>query len=322
MADLIRSVSSYLAAGRRSSSTRAVYLSCFSAFEGWASSQGLAALPALDSTILLYLTDLARRQRKKLATIRVHAFAIAHVHKAAGCGNPLTDSVYQLLAGIARVHGEQAEPKMALTVADLERMLAAMGSDPHAVRDRALLLVGFASALRRSDLVALLLADARFVPLPNTPYAAQLSHQEGLVLRVGIHRREKQSQDGRARDVAIFPAERGPQLCPVRSLRAWLAVRGDAPGPLFIQLPPENRRRPQPLAPRTIADIVQRRAANIGLDPRRYGGHSLRAGMVTAAAAAGAPDHVIMRQTDHHSHAMVLRYVRTLFAANALAGVL
>jgi integrase len=320
MAELLQSVDTYLRAGVRAPATRKTYLQCWAPFERWCRERGLAALPVLESTLLLYLADLARRS--KTSTVRVHAFSIAYVHTAAGFASPLTDRVFQLMTGVARLLGERAEPKQAITADQLRRMVEACGADPLGRRNRAVLLVGFASGLRRSDLAALELCDARFVPLPDTEYVLErLSHREGLVLHVGRSRREKNDQAGRGRQVPVFPGEH-EATCPVRALRVWLEVRGDAPGALLCHVARGVRPGYRALTPRGIADIVKVAAGSIGLDPKRYGGHSLRSGLVSAATAGGASDSAIMRQTGHRSQAMLNRYVRNLFGSNPLAGVL
>jgi len=168
-----------------------------------------------------------------------------------------------------------------------------------AVRDRALLTLGFAAALRRSELVGLDVVDVRFVP-------------KGLLVRI---RRGKTDQEGHGRDVGVFRGRRAT-TCPVRALRAWLFVRGREAGPLFPGRRPGSR-----LTGACVNQVVKRGCVLAGLDPRGYGAHSLRAGFVTAAAEAGMPETLIMQRTGHRSVQTVAKYVRpaSAFSVDVLA---
>jgi integrase len=111
----------------------------------------------------------------------------------------------------------------------------------------------------------------------------------------------------------------------VRSLQAWLESARIVDGPVFRSLDTFQRVQAGRLSDKAVARIVRRRAAAVGLDPDRYAGHSLRAGLATSAAAAGASERVIMAQTGHRSADMIRRYIRegNLWRENAasLAGL-
>lgn len=312
MPRLLRTVDNLLSAGKLSASTQRTYAVCWGKFERWAAENSLSALPATEATVLLYLAS--RAGSAKLSTLRVHAWSIHDRHIQEQLQSPVADRVLQLLVGVARVHGAQTEPKRPLTVHQLRAMLAVCDrSKPLGSRDAAVLLVGFASGLRRSDLAALARRDVEFVSLPE-------SDIEGAVLSVGRNKREKNDQTGRGRLVPLWPGSH-PDTCPVRALRGWLAFRGDSPGPLFVRI------RcgvvfVRPITGNAVGDIVKRYARKIGLDPSTVAGHSLRSGLVTAAAARGVSDAAIMRQTGHQSAAMLNRYVRQLFITNPLSDVL
>jgi integrase len=175
-------------------------------------------------------------------------------------------------------------------------------------RDRALLLLGFASSLRRSELAALQLADVDEVA-------------QGLVIRLG---RSKTDQAGVGREIGVHRGARGVS-CPARALRLWLCDRGDWPGPLFCFVDRKTgaiARRP--MSGESIALAVKAACARVGLDVAKYSGHSLRAGCATACSANHADALAIMQRTGHKSVEMVGRYVRhgSLFAVDPLAGVL
>jgi integrase len=141
----------------------------------------------------------------------------------------------------------------------------------------------------------------------------------GLIVTL---RKSKTDQEGRSRRVGI-PFGSSEATCPVRSVQAWLEAARITSGPVFRSLDVFDRVRPERLSDKAVARMVKRRAKAIGLDPARYAGHSLRAGLATSAAAAGASERVIMSQTGHRSADMVRRYIRegNLFTANPAAMV-
>jgi integrase len=299
-----------LALAKRAENTRASYAHDWRDFERWCLSAGKDPLPAAGETLPLYLVALADRGRA-MATIRRRVYSIGARHVAAGLPTPATADVGEVLAGLARRIGTAPRrAKAALSVEDLRAMLRAIGDDgPRGCRDRALLVVGFASGLRRSDLVRLDLADVTV-------------KREGLVLRI---RRSKSDQVGAGLVLGINRGRRR-ETCPVVQLEAWLLERGGEAGPLFCQLrkPGDGVMFHKRMTGESVGDLVQAAAAAAGLDPREYGAHSLRAGCATAGAVNHASDVSIMRRTGHKSVAMMARYVRPaeLFALDPLRGVL
>jgi integrase len=185
-------------------------------------------------------------------------------------------------------------------------MVATLPETRGGARDRALLLVGFAGAFRRSELVGLTVADAAF-------------SSEGLTITL---RRSKTDQEGQGRKVGL-PYGSTAATCPVRALQAWLDAAAVTAGPLFRSVD-RHGNVGGALGDRDVARIVKRVAEAAGIDPANVAGHSLRAGLATTAAKAGKAAHVIMKQTGHRSVAMVQRYVRDaeLFSDNAAAGLL
>jgi len=270
-------------------------------FCAWAKTRGLDALPASADTVSLYLTDLLT-QGKKITTARRRKCAIFYEHLARGLPSPGVDPIQELLRGAQRLSGEKPRQMRPISVRELRRMSAKLArtGTPRALRDRALLVVGFASALRRSNLGALNLADIEFV-------------REGVILTID---REKGDQEGRGRFIGIARG-RHADTCPVRVLRAWLRVRGDNPGTLFPSL---DRRHPGvPLDGDSICRLVKRALTLIGIDPVQHGAHSLRAGFVTAAGEANVGELVIASQTGHRSMQVLRRYFRRsdIWRANA-----
>ncbi len=205
-----------------------------------------------------------------------------------------------------RTRGTRPRRKAAAAVPEtLRRLLATRPAPPSplGLRDRALLLLGFAAALRRSELVALCLGDV--VPVA------------GRGLRVLV-RRSKTDQHGAGQEVAVRANHAEPGLCPVLAFESWLAVRlqgrdlavgsGEAvvDAPLFVGLSKAGR-----LSDRAILRLVGQAARDAGIEqPERFSGHSLRAGFATAAGEAGADLVQVMRQTRHRSADVALGYLR------------
>ncbi len=170
------------------------------------------------------------------------------------------------------------------------------------VRDRAMVLLGFAGAFRRSELVALDVEDCTF-------------GKDGLTITL---RRSKTDQDGAGRKVGI-PYGSNPDTCPVRTIQTWLEMAGIDSGPLFRSINRHGKVREGRLSGIDVSRVVKKLARRAGLDPAKYGGHSLRAGHATSAAIAGATERSIMKQTGHRSVQMVRRYIRdgSLFRENS-----
>jgi integrase len=308
MAALRQRAEHLVLAGARANKTQRTYASCWRSFGQWCKDVGRQPLPATEETVCLYLAH--QGARLKVASVRCHAWAIEHYHTQAGKSSPVDKRARGLLSGLAREVGLQTDPKLAVMPDQLRAMLGSLDRKAaRGARDAAVLLLGFSTGLRRSDLSALDLADLKVM-------------DEGVLVSVGRLKREKQDQGGRGRRIAVHPGGR-VATCPVQALTSWLEWRGSAAGPLFVRLDyaagPLER-----MSGQSLATVVQRAAKMAGLDPSAYGGHSLRAGMVTALSASGVEDSVIMARSGHASVAMLGRYIRPaeLFSVNPLAGVL
>jgi integrase len=294
------------AAEAKSQRTRRAYGGEVGAFASWCAGAGLEALPATGRTVALYLTHMAEKGRKP-AGIELALAAIAQAHKAAGFESPRTAAeVQEVRRGIRRSLGVAPAQKAPVLVSDLKAMLKALPDALVGLRDRALLLVGFSGAFRRSELIALDVADLSFT-------------DDGLEITL---RRSKTDQESEGRKVGI-PFGSTPETCPVRSLRAWLEASAATEGPVFREVTRHGRSKGR-LTAQSVALAVKRAAHAAGLDPVRFSGHSLRAGLATSAARAGKSERAIMAQTGHRSEKMVRRYIRdaSLFTDNAAAGIL
>jgi integrase len=287
-----------------SANTRKGYHYDWRAFARWCTSMHLVDLPATPETVGLFvMAELLRKQ--KVSTVTRRVAVIVHEHKAAGLPSPASHSVHELLRGARRLRCERTRQVRPLALDELRQCsrLLALDGTPIALRDRAILVVGFASALRSASLAALAFEDAEFT-------------DRGILLQI---RREKQDQEGHGRMIGLPPGEHA-ETCPVKCLRAWLDVRGAWPGPLFHRLDSWGVRG-NALQAERICQIVQAAVARIGLDPKIYGGHSLRAGFVTQAGECGVGELLIASQTGHHDMATLRRYFRRrdVFRSNASA---
>jgi integrase len=291
----------------RAHSTRRSYAIAWRDFCQWCADRGLAPLPAAPETVGLYLADQAATHRP--ATLRLRLVAIGQAHRLQGHSlDPRHPAVREVWAGIRRTHGTAPRQSTAATSEVLRDALRALAQQPglRPLRDRALLLVGFAAALRRSELVALDAADFRPVP-------------EGVVLTL---RRSKTDPDGAGTKVAL-PHGQHALTCPVRTLTAWRDAAGLSDGAVFVSVTKGGRATTTRLSDRDVARVVKAAVAAAGYDPTGYAGHSLRAGFATSAARAGVPEHAIMQQTRHRSAAVLRGYVRRggLFRDNAASKV-
>jgi len=258
-------------------------------------------LPAAAESVAAYIAECA--ERLKVGSIQRRLNAIAEAHKAASLDSPThAGLVRNTLKGIRRTLGTAPAQKAAALTDDVRAMVEATDDGLIGERDRALVLLGFAGAFRRSELVALAADDCGF-------------GKDGLTVTL---RRSKTDQTGEGRKIGI-PYGSNPETCPVRTVQAWMEQAGITDGLLFRSINRHGKVQPGGLSGIDVARIVKKLAERAGLDAAKYAGHSLRAGHATSAAIAGASERSIMRQTGHRSVQMVRRYIRegSLFRENS-----
>jgi site-specific recombinase XerD len=286
----------------KAASTRVAYASDMRDFEMFCRSHGASSMPASPQTIVVYVVDLARRC--KIATIRRRLTAISQAHKMRSLDSPTAHQmVHEVVKGIARTLGTAQDAKDALRTADMRAIVERLPNTMRGIRDSALLLIGFAGALRRSELVALRVEDLRF------------EAQRGVVL---IIRRSKTDQEGAGQEIGI-PASRAPETCPVAALQLWLERAGISEGPIFRTIEKGSTIGDIAITAHSVAMIVKRVVTGLGYDPKRYGAHSLRAGFATSVIENGASEAAMMRITRHRSVVIARKYVRsgTIWRDNA-----
>jgi site-specific recombinase XerD len=307
------SVASYVSCAL-SANTKRAYRSDLAQFRAWG-----GQIPCSAHLLARYLADSA--DSLKVSTLSRQLAAIAHAHNAKALPSPCqTPLVKSTLRGIRRTQGCNQKQALPITPSML-RLITRPNkgfSKTQNVRDRALLLTGFAGGFRRSELASLVLGDVAF-------------KREGVVLRL---RGGKTDQFARGRDVAIPYANRSSQ-CAVTALKRWLELlkptalllasrSGSLPDvPLFTAIDRHGHVRGA-LHAASIGWILTRRMLAAGIESAGFSAHSLRAGLVTSAAKAGVPVWSIQRQTGHRSLRTVQRYIRNLgeFECNAVTDVL
>ena len=290
----------------RAANTLRGYRSDWREFTTWCRRQDLEPMPAAPSTLTAYLTAMAGAGAS-VGTMSRRLSSIRFAHAARDLPDPTaTARVHTVWEGIRRVHGAPPDQARPLMPPDLFDVLDACPTTRHwktrgrpaepdlaGARDRALLLVGFVGALRRSELVALDVDDVA-------------EHTNGLVLTLN---RSKTNQTGEQPELIVLPRASNPARCPVTALQTWTALAGITTGPLFRAVTKANRPGDRALHPESVNDLVQAAAARAGL-PAGYSAHSLRAGFVTYAHLRGASDRAIAHQTRHRSLASLGAYVR------------
>ncbi len=289
----------------KSKNTIRAYRADWSHFESWCKYHGQSSLPATAETVALYVADLAATHKAGTITRRISA--ISQAHQIVGMESPTKAAKVRLvMAGIRRTLGTAQEAKTPVLVEDLKRMIARLPEGLLGVRDRALLLIGFAGGFRRSELTGL---DRDAVEITR----------EGLEVTI---RRSKTDQEGEGRKIGV-PYGSNPATCPVRAFQSWLESSGITEDALFRPITRHGKMAATRLSGAAVAQIVKKYVEAVGLDASHFAGHSLRSGLATSAASAGASERSIMNQTGHRSTAMVRRYIRggSLFRENAAAVV-
>ena len=291
LAELIDDAQRYAAAAQAVNTTRA-YARDWKQFTAWCDRYRLQPLPAPAAVVGLYLTSLAKRGLA-VSTIRRRAAAIARAHRQAGHLPATSDPrVLTVMEGIARVHGQAPNKKTALLRDPLLELIDRIDTgDTAGQRDRALLLLGFAVGLRRSELVALRVEDLS--PSPD-----------GIRIRIA---RSKTDQHGRGHELLVVYAE-APRPCPVRALRAWLDIAQITTGAIFRRVT-RTGAISSPLTAQTVALIIKKRARAAGLDPHEFAGHSLRSGYATQAARDGHHPTQIAATTRHQDQRVLAGYI-------------
>ncbi|MBB3610963.1 site-specific integrase [Rhizobium sp. BK602] len=275
-----------------SENTMRAYRSDWDDFQSWTAVRGKSSLPASPATVANYASSLASAG-KKVPTIARKLAAIRFFHRGAGEDNPTDNAgVAAILKGIRRTVGTASRQKAPATVDVIHALLAHVDARTlQGKRDRALLLLGFAGAFRRSELVAITVEDLTF-------------SDKGVDVFLP---KSKTDQEAKGQSVAVL---NGKALRPADRLQEWLSAAGISSGPIFLRINRGDHLTDDPLSAQSVALIVKKYADAAGLDVEKLSGHSLRAGFVTSAAENRASISRIMEVTRHRDPRTVETYVR------------
>lgn len=318
LAQINEAVGRYLQASK-SQNTRDAYRRDWAKFTRWADSHHLDTMPASPATVVLFISWMAENGQKVTSISRMLT-TISQAHLAFGEQPPNNHpKVLEVLRGIRREHGAPLKKAKPLLLLDLRRVLSRIAPSFLGKRDRALLLTGWAAALRRSEIVALNVEDIDFV-------------EQGSVVTI---RRSKTDQFGEGYKIGI-PLAKDKDVCPTAALKDWIDTAGlqegilfpslGTPGKLFGQLDllragdHENLELTTRLTARTVNIILSRRLKRAGIPTDGYSGHSLRSGYITTAARKKIPEAAIQQHTRHRSVKVLRGYIeRELFENNPLS---
>ena len=291
----------------KASNTVRAYKSDFHDFGLFCTKNGFKSIPTDPKIVSLYLTYLSSKD-VKISTIRRRIVSIGVIHKIKGHYlDTKHPAIIENLMGIKRRKGVKQKAKKPLLINDLKQIINVINkeNDPdiRKLRNKTLLLIGFAGGFRRNELVSLDVEDAEFV-------------FEGVKISV---KKSKTDQFGEG-FVKGIPHFENSIYCPVTSLKRWLNISKIKQGPIFTRFSKGSKITRARLTDQSVALIIKEYLFKAGIDNKNYSGHSLRSGFATSAAEAGAEERSIMAITGHKSTEMVRRYIKeaNLFNNNAL----
>ena len=282
----------------KSNNTIRAYKSDFKDFSVFCIKNGFKSLPSEPKVISLYLTylSLSSGGSKKISTLKRRIASISVVHRLKGhyidTKHPI---IIENIMGIKRKMGSYQKSKKPILLNELRAIIKAIDqvnkTEGRALRDKAIILTGFAGGFRRSELVSIDYNDLDFVP-------------EGVKIFI---KRSKTDQSGEGLIKAI-PYFENKNFCAVTFLKKWIEFSEIESGLIFD------------ISDKTVALLIKKYALVVGLDPKKYSGHSLRSGFATVSAEFGADERSIMTMTGHKTTQMVRRYIMeaNLFKNNAL----
>lgn len=303
LVDEIRELHSY-ADDASSGNTQRAYRSDWRHFELWCSERKVVAMPIGADELALYLKCCVEELGLSVSTTRRKLAALADAHNRERAPFPQDAWIVRnTMRRLRRENGRPARGKAPLLTKDLKKMIGHCPPTLQGARDKALLLLGFAAALRRSELVNLDIEDLA-------------ACDEGLILTI---RRSKTDQSGEGFRKGI-PFGKNIEVCPVKAVALWLEASNIQSGPLFRGIKKNGKIRQSRLSDRVVALIVKKYSGLINKKVDSFAGHSLRAGFATSAAIAGASEHSIQKQTGHANLNVLRRYIREaeMFRDNAM----
>ncbi len=290
----------------KSNNTLRAYKSDFKDFSAFCLKHGLNSLPSEPKIVSLYLTYLSKNS--KISTLRRRLVSISMIHKLKGhyldTKHPI---IIENLMGIRRVIGSIQKGKKPLLINHLKLVINVINElqsgEIKKIRDKTIILIGFAGGFRRSELTSIDYEDLEFVP-------------EGLKITIKKSKTD-QFGEGMSKGLPYFTNE---VYCPVVNLHKWLEISKIKSGPIFRRFSKGLSLTDKRLTDQSVVLLIKEYLKLAGVENKNFAGHSLRSGFATVAADAGADERSIMNMTGHKTTQMVRRYIReaNLFKNNAL----
>lgn len=289
----------------KSYNTLKSYSSDWSDFTDWCKYHGEPELPTTPETIVNYINDLADDAKANTISRRITAISENHIAAGFSRNNPAKEGIVRTaMAAIRREKGTFQHGKAPILMETLYLLADEFEDDIVGIRDKALILLGFAGAFRRSELARIQIDELTFSP-------------EGLMIFVP---QSKGDQLGHGATIAI-PYAPDEEICAVHAVERWILTAQLQHGPLFRSFKRNKELRDEQLSDKSVALIVKKYVQKAGLNAANFAGHSLRRGFATSAAQHDIDALTIMRQTRHKSEKMVHRYIEqgNIFKDNALS---
>ena len=291
----------------KASNTVRAYKSDFKDFGLFCVKNGFKNIPSDPKIVSLYLTHLSTKD-VKLSTIKRRLVSIGVIHRMKGHYlDTKHPAIIENLMGIKRRKGTVQKGKKPILINELRKIIDVIDqqnfNDIKKLRDKSIILIGFAGGFRRNEIVSLDYEDIEFV-------------HEGVKITV---KRSKTDQYGEG-SIKALPHFTNNLYCPVTVLRRWLNLSKITKGALFRRFSKGSKLTSNRLTDQTVALLIKSYLNIAGIDSKNYSGHSLRSGFATTAAESGAEERSIMAMTGHKSTEMVRRYIKeaNLFKNNAL----
>ena len=293
----------------KANNTIRAYKSDFRDFGGFCAKNGLKSLPADPKIVSLYMTYLSTKDAK-MSTLRRRLVSIGVIHRLKGhyldMKHPI---IIENLMGIKRKKGSYQKGKKPILINHLKLMIEAIDKDTsdetgiRKLRDKTIILLGFAGGFRRIELISIDFEDLEFV-------------SEGVKIFI---RKSKTDQfgEGMIKGLPYFTSQK---YCPVWHLKKWLEISEIKSGPIFRRFSKGLNLGKNRLTDQSVALFLKKHLSNAGIENKNYSGHSLRSGFATVTAESGADERSIMAMTGHKTTQMVRRYIKeaNLFKNNAL----
>lgn len=270
LANLFESAKRY-AQNSKAENTRKAYGQDWQNFLAFCEGNNLTPLPAAPEAVILYVTHLADTGNK-ISTIKRRIVAISQAHKLQKLPSPVTPQVKEILKGIKNENGTTQDQKKPLLFPEVAQLVRVTDTDLKGQRDRTMILLAYSGFLRRSELCNLCFENIEFT-------------REGLLITL------PKTKTGQNEVIAI---EKGtfPVYCPVENLKTWLSRSGITAGYLFpyIDKGGKIQNAEKPISTAGFVKLLKGYCEEIGLDPAKFAGHSLRAGGATQASLNNAND--------------------------------